>query len=171
MFTKFNDANCWGAVTKRWKHPKPAKTSHNQPKPCVGLCDICVDGRLWCCVTITLTIDQIRVSWYGMCKEEPGKNISSALFVCFTRMRAQDIHQSLLVQLFNILLWRQVDRIWHDNPILELPREIYSWYWLDISMSCENISAGLFSAREHALTFRESFNAKFTIMPRKFHAW
>ena len=37
-------------------------------------------------------------------------------------------------------------------------------------MSCKNISAGLFSAREHALTFRESFTAKFTIRPRKFHA-
>ena len=28
-------------------------------------------------------------------------------------------------------------------------------------MSCKNISAGLFSAREHSLTFRESFNATF----------
>ena len=28
-------------------------------------------------------------------------------------------------------------------------------------MSCQDISAGLFSAGEHALTFRESFNAKF----------
>ena len=53
--------------------PKPAKTTNkttqnqlqnrpNQPKPATiypnttGLRDICVDGRLWCCVTITLTI-------------------------------------------------------------------------------------------------------------------
>ena len=47
-------------------YPKPAtntnKTSQNDPKPSTiypnttGLCDICVDGRRWCCVTITLTI-------------------------------------------------------------------------------------------------------------------
>jgi len=40
--------------------------------------------------------------------------------------------------------------------------------------SLEITSAGLFSAREHALTFREraldSFNAKNTIRARKFHA-
>ncbi|XP_067049139.1 uncharacterized protein [Acropora muricata] len=35
------------------------------------------------------------------------------------------------------------------------------------SLSCKNISAGLFSAREHALTFRESFNAKYTVRPGK----
>ena len=38
-------------------------------------------------------------------------------------------------------------------------------------LSCKNISAGLFSAREHALTFREralnSFNAKNTLRARK----
>ena len=31
------------------------------------------------------------------------------------------------------------------------------------------ISAGLFSAREHTLTFHESFNAKNMIRPRKFN--
>ena len=34
-------------------------------------------------------------------------------------------------------------------------------------MSCKNISAGLFSAKEHALTFRESFNVKNTVRPGK----
>ena len=33
-------------------------------------------------------------------------------------------------------------------------------------MSCQNIAAGLFSAREHPLTFRETFNAKNTIRAR-----
>ena len=51
-------------------HPKPPtkpakttyKTNQNDPKPATiypnttGLSDICVDGRLRCCVTITLTI-------------------------------------------------------------------------------------------------------------------
>ena len=39
-------------------------------------------------------------------------------------------------------------------------------------LSCKNISAGLFSAREHTLTFRESLLMRnfYTIRPRKFHA-
>ena len=57
-------------VTKTRNHAKPPtkpakttyKTNQNDPKPATiypnttGLCDICVDGRLRCCVTITLTI-------------------------------------------------------------------------------------------------------------------
>ena len=42
-----------------------------------------------------------------MGKKERGKNISRALFVCFTRMRALDINQSFLLQLFNPVI-RQV---------------------------------------------------------------
>ena len=42
-----------------------------------------------------------------MGKKERGKNISRALFVFFTRMRALNINQSLLLQLFNPVI-RQV---------------------------------------------------------------
>ena len=57
-------------VTKTRNHPKPPtkpakttyKTNQNDPKPATiypnttGLRDICVDRRLWCCVSITFTI-------------------------------------------------------------------------------------------------------------------
>ena len=52
----------------------------------------------------------------------------------------------------------------------ESPLENLLLFSLDISLSCKNISAGLFFAREHALTFRESFNANNTIRPRKLRA-
>ena len=48
------------------------------------------------------------------------------------------------------------------------PADIFLQLILMISISCKNISAGLFSAREHALTFRESFNAKFKVYCKSF---
>ena len=47
---------------RSYLNTEPTKTNQSDPKPATiypnttGLRDICIDDRLWCCVTITLTI-------------------------------------------------------------------------------------------------------------------
>ena len=187
------DACWWGSSTagnthSSYQNMEPAKTRQNHLQPPTKpakrtqnhLQYTLYDRFVWC---------YLRFVWcYYHVDDRPDKNV--LIWDVYKRTRQKHIecivcmfhkNEGLLryssvfpfatLQLaINILF--EDKSIGSDMKILcqNCQEDNYSWYWVDISMSWKKISAGLFSARAHALTFRESFDANFRIRSRKFHA-